>query len=239
MKKKKVSLMPLVVILILIILTAAGLYYYKYIFLENNRYLGKWVRHADLSEYVEEAMGDWFGDALLAGVVSYGNEQATIEVKLSVDVSGGYTETISDSEYEKALVSAKKMAEEGLRDFLEKRLEAADATPDKTGKSLDELAQEVLGMSISEYIDEYAPELLPNIDELREDILYNGTYKVSGDIITLITPGKTTAIDYVATDKYFVLNNETEDPSAIGMPIGQDESNKKSEFKYPVVYTKK
>lgn len=237
-KKKQITLVPLVVVLILIIITGAGLFYYKFYLAGRMKHLGKWNRQADLTNYVTESVGKWLGDAQMAGTVNYGDDKVTIKVTLSVDAGGKFAETISEQDYEIARIQAKKIAAAGLESFLNNRLEFANAGSENTGKSVDDLALEALGMTLQEYVDEYAPELIPSREVLQKTILINGTYSINNDIITIVTPGKTTASDYVAGDGYFILSNETEDPTSLGTPIAMQGDVDQVVFNYPVVYTK-
>ena len=238
-RKSNSGLVVVIVILILIIITAGALYYFKYFYAEERKHVGNWARQADVTDYVTESMAKWLADASLANSVNYGDAKASIKVKLNVSGDGKYVETFDDASYEAAKNAAKEVAIVGLTSFLENRLEAAGVSGEKTGKTVDELIQESIGMSVSDYLDNYGPELLPPSDVLREKILINGTYTVDGDVIVIVTKGRTTAIDFIAADGYFILSEETENPSPLGTPIntGIDEEIKPL-FNYPVIYGK-
>ncbi len=231
----------MVIFLLLIILTGGGLLAYKYFFAKDRSYIGSWEREIDLRGYVMEEMNAWFSDPSIAANVSFDDTPVTLKVTLTFTDDGKFNESIDESGYSEAKAAANALAVSGLRSFLEKRLESAGTDTESVGKSIDELIEEALSMSASEYLEKKGPILLPPLDSLKEMYNINGTYEAKDNTVKRLVGGKSICEIYFVKDEYLMFTGSGEDifEKSLGEAIPGTDTVLKMLYDYPVVYTKK
>ncbi|MCR4617833.1 MAG: hypothetical protein K5669_06570 [Lachnospiraceae bacterium] len=240
MKKKNRFLTFMVIFLLLVILTGGGLLAYKYYFASDTSYLGSWSREIDMRGYVIEDMNAWFADPTTAANVEFDDTKVTIKVTLALTSEGKFTEKIDESSFEEAKASASALALSGLISFLDKRLENAGIDKDSADKSIEELIEEALGMSASDYLAEKGPALLPTLDALKDMYNISGTYEVKGNAMRRISGGKSVCETFFVKDDYLIFTSPCEDNfgATLSAPIDNSDTVLKMLYDYPVAYNK-
>ncbi len=231
----------MVIFLTLIILTGGGLLAYKHFFAKDTSHIGTWEREIDLRGYVIEEMGAWFADPSIAGNVTFDDTAVTVKVSLTLTDDGKFSEKIDETSYNEAKKAANALAVSGLRSFLEKRLETAGTDTNAVGKSIDELIEESLSMSASQYLEEKGPILIPTLDSLREMYDKNGSYEVKDNIMKRTSGVKSICEVYFVKDDYLMFTGPGEDvfEKPLGKPISEDDTVLRMLYDYPAVYKNK
>lgn len=230
----------MVIFLLLVILTGGGLLVYKNFFAKDTSYVGSWSREIDLRGYVIEEMNEWFKDPTTAALVTFDDTKVTVKVDLVFTGDGKFSEKIDEKSFEETKKAAEALALSGLISFLEKRLDNAGIDSASSGKSIDELIEDALGMSVSEYMKNSGPELLPTLDALKDMYNISGTYEVMDNSMKRTLGGKSICESFFVKDDFLVFSGTAEDTfgASLGKSISDDEPLKML-YDYPAVYTKK
>ena len=240
MKANKVLIL-MIIFLLLVILTGAGLFIFQNKYVKNKSHLGTWQRDVDMTPYVVASMNEWFSDPTTSSRVNFGTGKVYVKTDLVFSDDGNFTEKINPESYEAAKSVAKEIALEGLRSFLEIRLESAGASAEDVGKTVDELIEEALEMTAAEYLDQKGPALLPTIDELGAIYGQSGTYEVKDGIMKRTISGKSICESYFTKDDYLMFTGTAEDifEKQIAQPMGGDDTPLEMLYDYPALYRKK
>lgn len=231
----------MVIFLLLIILTGCGLLAYKYFFFKDRSYLGTWSREIDLRGYVMEEMNEWFNDPTTSANVVYDNTKVVVKVDLTFTKDGKFVEKIDEASFSEAKTAAKELALSGLISFLEIRMENAGIEKGSVEKTVDELIEEALEMSASDYLEKKGPELLPTVDSLKEMYDLSGTYEAKDSSMKRTSGGKSICETYFTKDDLLVFTGLSDDTFGKGLaaPMGDESADLKMLYDYPAVYTRK
>ena len=231
----------MVIFLLLVILTGAGLFIFQNKYVRNKSHLGTWQRDVDMTPYVVASMNEWFADPTTASRVSFGTGKVYIKTDLTFNSDGSFTEKINPESYEAAKPVAKEIALEGLRSFLEIRLESAGTSAESVGKTVDDLIEEALEMTAAEYLDQKGPTLLPSMDELGTIYDLSGTYEVKDGVMKRTISGKPICEKYFTKDDYLMFTGIGEDifEKPIAQPMGGNDTPLEMLYDYPALYIKK
>jgi len=216
--KAKQFLIPVIVFIALAGLLFGGLFVYKKFLYKDTSYIGKWTRQVDITDFVTDVMDVWLDESLVGDLAEYGDERVIISVNLVMNSNGSWSESVDEASYAQAQNQAVKIAAAGLTSFLEKRLAAAEVTPESVGKTVDELVEEAIGMSAEQYITEYGPQLLPTIADLNNTYSHSGSYKVEKGILARTGFGTETLYEiYSVQDNFLLISNKSDKDEGIAV----------------------
>lgn len=205
-RKRNTGLIVTVIILVIIILAlvSAGLFYY---YLNNPRLIkGSWDRKIDVTDEVTNNISAYISEATFGKDIDPSQyvDEIAIGILFVIDEDGSYSIRVSEEDYNMALDKANNAMKSAITDLLIRRMEISQI---ESKKSIDELVEASIGISLDEYIASYAPKLLPSIEELNAKYAQKGTYTVNKDIITLINDASESAeYSYLVSQYALMLN---------------------------------
>lgn len=211
--KAKQFLITVIVFIALAGLLFGGLFVFKKFIYKDTSYVGKWTRQVDITDFVTDIMDIWLDDALVGDLADYGDERVFINVNLTINSNGSWSESVDEASYAQAQAQAVRIAAVGLTSFLEKRLECSEVTPESVGKTVEELVQEAIGMTAEEYIAGYGPQVLPTIADLNNTYCHSGSYEVKNGVIARTGLGSETVYELYSVQDNFLLISGKSDKS--------------------------
>jgi len=217
-RKKKRSLVPVIVLTVLLLVTISvvGFFYY---FGNYFKLKGNWSRNIDCSAMAADRAEDYLSIVLVSGDLALEDftvedyfRDIVIEVDLSINSSKNYIETIDTISYENASSNALESLKRAMQDILTSKLLKLDVADEF---SIEDLANEVLGMSLDDYLKEYGPELLPDLKELSISNNVEGMYSYGRDTLYFSTvPGmeadESNPVTYMVSDDELILKKNGE-----------------------------
>lgn len=183
-KRKRISGLPIIIILILTLaLLILGA---SYFYMNGNRLSlpGEWTREIDISDYAIKEAETYLQTAAYGDEVDVSKYIADVKVvsELTVTKDGIITERISKDSYDRAAALCMAGLEEAVRELIGKRIEN---TYIATDMSVDELVKETFNISLSDYLAEYGPTLIPDFTELENEYGRDVTYEATRDSMTI------------------------------------------------------
>lgn len=251
--KSKTILTTLLVLFIIMALGFGGLFVYSKFIKKDTGYVGTWEREVNITDYVTDVMDVWMDRALVGAVADYGDEQVIVKVVLTLTDSGTWVESVDESYYNNVTKNqAVSLASEGLRDFLEKRIQSTGISTAEVGKTIDELVDEALGMTVEQYIEQYGPRILPDLNELKAMYNCDGSYNVKKDVLARSkSKGETIYESFVQKDDFLIITGTAESTgevenkkgSSIAISINDEDDKTPDNIDgitvvYPLVYSK-
>lgn len=204
-KKKKTSKVGILILSFIILLCIGGFAYYYFL---GNSYLieGKWVGRTDYSNDVINSVKDY-----LAGIEGIENinideqfENISIKTVFLINSSDTYEKVVDEDSYNVALDNAKSGLKTLMQELLTIELDSYEV---KTDATIEELIQEMLGMSLDEYLEQHGPQLLPSLSDISEKENSSGTYDYSRDNLKLKdSNGNEASVPYLVSDDLLVLS---------------------------------
>ena len=187
-KRKRRSAAPIMIIMFIIMATIVGGGIFLYVNANKLMLPGEWSREIDITTYAVDEAGRYLAQATFGDEVEM--KEYISDVKLSnvlmVTKEGEITSTVDKDSYEYALSMCKSGLETAVRDLIDRRIKENYIETDMT---VDELIGETFSMSLSEYLNQYAPKLLPDYEEFETDYGMSATYVADKDSITISSEG--------------------------------------------------
>lgn len=183
-RKKKISGLPIIISLLVVLMTVifGGCFFY----INGNRLMlpGEWVREIDITDRVISAAEEYLQTAAYGDEIDTSAYFADIKVTsiLTVTKDGSLAEVIDTESYNQAQDKCKSGLEAAVKDLIAKRIEN---TYIETNKSVDELVNETFKISLSEYLNQYGPVLMPDISEMESAYGRNASYEASREQIVI------------------------------------------------------
>lgn len=203
--RKKTSKVGILILSFIILLCVGGFAFYYFL---GNSYLieGKWVGRTDYSNDVINSVKDY-----LAGIEGIENinideqfENISIKTVFLINSSNTYEKVVDEDSYNVALDNAKSGLKTLMQELLTIELDSYEV---KTDATIEELIQEMLGMSLDEYLEQHGPQLLPSLSDISEKENSSGTYDYSRDNLKLKdSNGNEASVPYLVSDDLLVLS---------------------------------
>lgn len=184
-KKKRHSKAPVIILTILLLLVvSAGAAYY---FFGNLLMLpGQWHRSINITDSITLTIEDYLREAAGGSeirVSDYLDEQS-LDYSITLNKDGTFFADITDSSYEECLQSAKSALRECVLALMKQRMELSSIDIETP---TEDIVEEALGMSIDQYLDTYAPALLPPLSEYKNEYFKLGTYTCERNLLKFAT----------------------------------------------------
>ena len=174
-------------------------------------FYGTFKSSVDISGYVRENADEWTSTALMSELIDSDDIIANIRLNVIIrfNEDGSWTMKADESSYEDTVSDAYEKMTVLVRELLKLRLEAAGET-EYDDDALDELTEETLGMTLSEYVDEYVTDIVPSFDELSKIYDTDGKYEVTEALLIRDEVQET----YFAGEDTIVITNNVAGDSA-------------------------
>ncbi len=204
-RKKKTSKAGSIILSLLILLCVAGFAFYYFL---GNSFLikGNWTGSIDYSESVSESIKNYLRDVDGSENINVDDAVGNINITTSfrIESSDKFEKTIDEESYKAALGSAENSLKAVMQELLTSKLQAMEVQTDAT---IDELIQEMLGMSLEEYLNQYGPQLLPSFKDIAAEENRSGTYEYSRNSLKLsCLDGTIYDVRYLVSDEMLVLS---------------------------------
>ncbi|MCR5255944.1 MAG: hypothetical protein K6D96_08425 [Acetatifactor sp.] len=190
-------LLWLLSILLVISLSVIGVSLYYIFIKDRSPYIGTWVREQKITNLVRGKMDAWLWEADLKIFVDYPTDNVTVDMIVEFDRSGNIKVRPDERSFDEASEAAAKIGEAALTDFLTKRLAAAGTDISDLNTDVEFLLEDALGMTVSEYMAQYGPKIMPEVEEV--DALFSGSYTYVEEDEQLIITDSETGEEKIAT----------------------------------------
>ena len=192
---------PVVFALMLIMFMMIGLVAYGYINANRLRLPGNWYREIDITDQVKDSMEEYLGSATMGNEVdaSLFMDKIVVTSEMVINKEGQMNESINRESYDMARAAADEALRSAVSSLLATRIQQNYI---ETDKSIDELVEETLGMSLSAYLKEYGPKLLPDYDELDGQYGMSADYEADREHMNI----SGTECDYAVASGMLVIN---------------------------------
>ena len=182
-RRRKTAIAPIIILtLIILIMGTFGAYYY---FFNNRRILtGSWKQKVTITDTVIGNMEDYLSEATFGKDIDPSEyvDDISIELTLRLNKDGSYEITLEDEDVDDCRAKACDALNEAMKELILKRLEISELSE---GEDVDALIEETIGMSLSDYLNEYGPELLPETEELKLEYCESGSFTADRNYIYL------------------------------------------------------
>lgn len=212
-----------VFILLLITLSiSTALLAYLHFFASGEKVLsGEWMTNLDMTEHAAVTAYGWLQDIEAVSVSLEDMESymrgLTIQVNLTLEQTGRGEGTfqcnVSPESYEACNQAAYEAFALAFQELLAERLRMAGYEGSTDREAIEALVTETFGMSTVSYLMDYAPKLLPPLEDLQTEYDGSGIYEADGDIlIRQFNAGEsvtTKAEYYIRKDSNLILSGES------------------------------
>ncbi len=147
---------------------------------------GSWQTYIDVSDMVIPAIEAWLSEAYRGEKVSvedYANN-ICIAATLSFDDDGTFTLLLDKDGIQGARDAAMQALTDSYVGFMNERFTAAGQS-ELTKEEIEKMMMESFGVSVSEYLAQYGPDLLPEDGVLCDELEMSGEYTTDNDTICL------------------------------------------------------
>lgn len=229
------------IILILTLSISTAILAYLHFFASDEKELsGEWTTNLDMTEHAVVTALDWLQDieAVSISLEDMGAymQGLTIQVNMALEQTGRAEGTfqcnVSPESYEACNQAAYEAFAMAFQELLAERLSMAGYTGNTDKEAIEALVTETFGMSTVSYLMDYAPKLLPSLEDLQAEYDGSGTYKIEEDILTRAfdVGGAVITKDeyYIRKDAILILSGEN--------GVAPDDST--SDY-YPIIYEQK
>lgn len=210
-KKKNYNTIAIVIaviatVLMLATLTVIGfITYNKYI---NKSLSGTYYRDMDITESTMNNIKSWLGED-----ASFEEKAIKLRIILKISdvenedksVTHNYEISLDEDSYNQAVASANSILEEGLGNLINVRAEGVGLT---VPGSVDDAAKGAMGLTLSEYIEQYGPKVIEDFAVLKEQHDKSGTYDISDNMIIWDAGDKTET--FVKEDDLLIFSGTTD-----------------------------
>lgn len=175
---------PVVIILMLIMVTMISVVAYWYINGDKLRLPGSWYREIDLTDTVKANMEEYLRSATLGNEVDANlfMDRIVITSELVITKDGQMNESIDAESYNKAKADAQEALKKAVSSLLATRIQQNYI---ETDMSIDELVEETLGMKLSEYLEQFGPQLIPAYNDLDSQYGMSADYEADREHMTI------------------------------------------------------
>lgn len=236
---KKIMKNVLLTLLILTLGASTALLAYLHFFAPDNL-SGEWTGTLDMTPRATATALDWLQEVegvsiSLEDLQTY-LQDLVIETDLYLEqthsAAGTFHCRVLPESYEACRTAAYEGFAAAFQDILALRLHMAGYTGGTDPGSLEALTTQALGMSAIDYLMEYAPALLPSIEELQAQYDGSGIYEsTDGTLIRQFSSGHNGS----AIAEYYIWKGDT----LVLTGSASDSSPDFSSVIYPVIYTRK
>ena len=211
-RRKRQNTAFIISLAVILLMVSFGAMYW---FFNNTRLLwGTWHRQIDITKEVTANIEKYLAKAELSEEIDVSSiiEPVTVEITMVLQKNGVYEEKIDEAAYEKSVKDAEKALKESIEKLILLRLSEEEI---ETDYSPEELLEKTLPMGTDSYLEEYGPQLMPVLSELRGLYNNNGNYVSTRERITLtdvlgqnITPEQ--GSPYIVSENYLLINSSNE-----------------------------
>lgn len=184
-RKKRHSKAPVIILSILLLLVvSAGAAYY---FFGNLLMLpGQWHRNIDITDSITLTIENYLREAAGGSEIRVSDylEEQNLDYSITLNKDGTFWADISDSSYEECQKAAKDALRECVLALMKNRMELSSIDIET---STEDIVAEALGMSIDEYLNTYAPELLPPLSDYKNEYFQIGTFTCERNLIKFVS----------------------------------------------------
>lgn len=147
---------------------------------------GDFVRKLDITDQVVSQVTLWLNDVEGADIdpdwVRDKGQEICADVELTFIpeglTKGTFTETLNTESYAHCSEEAYRITGECLRELIVNRLTAVGYSESLSNDEADALITEALGMSLDNYLKNAGVDIIPDYNELAEEINRSGEYKI-------------------------------------------------------------
>lgn len=142
----------------------------------QNDLVGNWESSVDFTDLFNDSMLQAMDDEEVAEYVTV--DKLSLNITMSLQEDGTYSLGLDEDSARQAMEGAINTVKDGIKRYFEKMI--ADQDLDM---SVDDFFTSMIGSDFDSYISEYIDmdDLMSNFEGIEE----NGTYKVSGTVLTL------------------------------------------------------
>ena len=177
---------------------------------------GDYVRRIDITDQVTANAAVWLKDVEGAEIEADWIRSMTDGIYADVCLSftpdglskGSFTETLDEASYEACREEAYRMTCECLKELIIKRLVAVGYAESMSDDEADALITEALNMPLESYVKNAGIALIPDYNELADDINRSGDYRIKGKAIEWMRG------DDKISDNYSVTSDSISIPDA-------------------------
>lgn len=205
-KKRRRSGMPIIIVLlvILLVLIGGGTYFY----INGNRLMlpGEWGREIDITDQVRYEAKEYIESAAFGDEIDIAEfiPEVKLNTVLVVSKDGEIAEVVSEEDYNQMTLACQTGLENAIRELISRRIKDNYI---ETDMSVDDLIQETFKTSLTDYLKQYGPKLLPDYSELDSEYGMSAFYKATKDEITIQgTDGSETVCNYAVTHGMLVID---------------------------------
>ena len=208
--------------MLLTLSVSTALLAYLHFFASGEKELsGEWTTNLDMTEQAAVTALDWLQDIEAVSISldemeSY-MQELTVEVNMTIEQTshgeGTFQCKVSPESYEACNQAAYETFATAFKELLAERLSMAGYMGSTDREAIEALVTETFGMSTVSYLMDYAPKLLPSLEDLQAEYDGSGTYKVEEDIFTreFDAGGSVTTKTeyYIRKDSTLILSGES------------------------------
>lgn len=173
-RRRRASKAPVIILTLLLLICILGSVGF---FLLGNILMlpGSWHRSISLTDTVEQSISTYLGQAAGGNdiVVKDYLGELKLDYSITLDRRGSFVADISDASYAECEAASRQALRSCIIALLEHRLELSSINIEATP---EELVHEALGMKLDEYLDTYAPTLLPPLSDFKAEYFMVGSF---------------------------------------------------------------
>lgn len=197
-RKRRYNKVIFAVMILIVIITLIGGGVLFFLYMGKARLAGEWRRKIDITDTVVREIEEYISNTVSEDETDVHEYVDVIEVDsiLNITADGSYDESIDEVSYYDAAAKANDALKQVVKDILKERMDRAYI---ETDLSEEELVKEAIGMELEDYLEQYGPDIVPALDEMRSQYEIHTSYSVTRDMITLGTEGDSQTCAYAVT----------------------------------------
>lgn len=181
-RRRKISGLPAIIVLFLLLVIGGVTWGFFYFNGNKINLPGERYREIDVTATVKERAKEYLSSAAFGDEINLDEyfEKLVIESNLTVTKDGQFTEKLSEDKHYEISEKARRGLEQAVSDLISKRIKNNYI---ETTMTTEQLMQETFGMSLSDYLKQYGPSLVPSYSELNSQYGRDKTYTANRDVI--------------------------------------------------------
>lgn len=204
-RRRRISGLPAIIVLLLLLVIGGSTWGFFYLNGNKLNLPGERYREIDVTAQVKQSAREYLNTAAFGDEIDIDQyfENLVIESKLTVTKEGQFTEKVSEEKHYEISEQARKGLEQAISDLITMRIKNNYI---ETSMTTEQLMQETFGMSLSEYLKQYGPELVPSYSKLNSEYGRNWSYVANRDVIMFDGETEENGTGYAVTHGMLVID---------------------------------
>lgn len=174
---------------------------------------GEYRRSIDLTDRIAANIAVWLQDVEGADVDTEWVRSRTEPMYAYAELSfnrkglkkGTFTEELSNPSYSECEDAAYRLCADCLKELIVKRLIMTGYAESISDETADKLINDALGMTLDNYIKNAGVEIMPDYNELVQEVGRNGDYRISGNTVQWERGGETVTDEFRRADSSLII----------------------------------